>query len=71
MVWSAAPGERSEVPGHRQQAASKPQLTLGHGVSLYGAHFSVRACAAEPSDALRDQPDPLGPPLGGASPISF
>jgi hypothetical protein len=25
MVWTAAPGERSEVPGHRKQAALKDQ----------------------------------------------
>ena len=60
MVWSAAPGERSEVPGLRQQPARNRTDTRARRQSLWRL-FPARACAAEPSDALRDQPDPLEP----------
>jgi hypothetical protein len=78
MVWSAAPGERSEVRGLRQQPAATA-LTLGRrllslaqqaalkdqekrgGVNLIGTHFPRARARAEPSDAFRQQTDPLEP----------
>ena len=79
MVWSAAPGERSEVRGRFANSPTATALTLGRrllslaqqaalkdqekrgGVNLIGTHFPRARARAEPSDAFRQQTDPLEP----------
>ena len=78
MVWSAAPGERSEVRGLRQRPARNRTdtraafaLARATGGTERSAEkgprsplwrvFPARAREAEPSDALRQQTDPLEP----------
>ena len=56
MVWSAAPGERSEVRGNFATSPIEAALNWG-GVYLNGAYFP----RARASDALRQQTDPLEP----------
>jgi len=53
-VWSAAPGERSEVRVDFDTTPIETALNWG-GVYLNGAYFS------HASDALRQQTDPLEP----------
>ena len=61
LVWSAAPGERSEVRGRLRYHPDRNSTELGGGVDLNGAYFPRARARAEPSDALRQQTDPLEP----------
>jgi len=54
------PRSAVQLRGHGKHAALRDQPFRALGALTFMAHTS-RACEAEPSDALRDQTDPLEP----------
>ena len=60
MMLLLRPRGAGQPRGHRQQAALKEQRFRG-GVNLIGTHFPRARARAEPSDAFRQQTDPLEP----------
>ena len=67
MVWSAAPGERSEVRGRLRYHPDRNSTELWRVPPLYPltrAHEGRADPATLVSRATRDQTDPLAPPAG-------
>ena len=60
-MWSAASGERSEVRGRLRYHPDRNRTELGGRRLPYWREFLACAREAEPSDALRQQTDPLEP----------